>query len=157
MSRRCIPLACRAAVAEALDPALVCALIEQESEWNPWTARYQQAAFSRLVVPLLKADRISISEGYARCFHWGLTGVLGHDAREAGFSACYLSTLCEVGENLAIGCKVLRKKFDLAGGGDTVRALLLWADFQSRERGRRYVDEVLHRRSFWAEHLSRRE
>jgi hypothetical protein len=154
MSRRCVPLACRAAIAEALDPALVCAIIDQESYWNPWTMRYQRSVFPRIVIPLLKTGQISISEGYARCFRWGLMGVLGCDAREAGFTAWELSTLCDGGENLAIGCKILRRKIDDADG-DTSRALLTWGEYQLRERASWYVDRTLSRRSFWTERLSR--
>jgi soluble lytic murein transglycosylase-like protein len=156
MSRRSVPLALKAAVAEALDPALVCALIEQESDWNPLTMRFQRGVFPRIAVPLLKLNKISITEAYGRCFLWGLMGVLGDDARKAGFTASFLSALCDPGQNLAIGCKILRKKIDIAGG-DTFRALLTWGEFQSRERAARYADRTLACRSFWAERLSRKE
>jgi soluble lytic murein transglycosylase-like protein len=51
--------------------------------------------------------------------------VMGQVAREAGFDALFLSALCDPEQGLAIGCKVLRKKFD-AMAGDTTRALLAW-------------------------------
>ena len=38
-----IQMAQRAAGAEGLDAALVCAVVEQESGWNPWAMRYEPA------------------------------------------------------------------------------------------------------------------
>src|SRR5260370_1366870 len=51
--------------------------------------------------------------------------VMGQVARETGFDALFLSALCDPEQGLAVGCKVLRKKFD-AMAGDTTRALLSW-------------------------------
>jgi soluble lytic murein transglycosylase-like protein len=51
--------------------------------------------------------------------------VMGQVAREVGFDPLFLSTLCDPEQGLAVGCKVLCKKFD-AMGGDTTRALLAW-------------------------------
>ena len=39
--------------------------------------------------------------------------------------ALFLSALCDPEQGLAVGCKVLRKKFD-AMAGDAARALLAW-------------------------------
>ena len=149
-------LANKAAVLEALDPALVFAVIEQESDWNPLTMRFQRGVFPRIAVPLLKLNKISITEAYGRCFLWGLMGVLGDDARKAGFTASFLSALCDPGQNLYIGCKILRKKIDSASG-DTFRALLAWGEFQSREHAASCANRILDRRSIWAERLSRKE
>jgi soluble lytic murein transglycosylase-like protein len=51
--------------------------------------------------------------------------VMGQVARESGFDALFLSALCDPEQGLAVGCKLLRKKFDLVGA-DTTRALLAW-------------------------------
>jgi soluble lytic murein transglycosylase-like protein len=51
--------------------------------------------------------------------------VMGQVARETGFDALFLSSLCDPEQGLAVGCKVLRKKFD-AMAGDPTRALLAW-------------------------------
>ena len=40
-----IDLARHIACEHALDPALVCAVIEQESAWNPWAVRYEPDSF----------------------------------------------------------------------------------------------------------------
>jgi len=120
-----LALARKAAVAQSLDPALVCAVIEQESGWNPWAMRYEPAFFSKYVAGLYTNNKISASEAYARGFSWGLMQVMGQVARETGFDAPFLSALCDPGQGLNVGCKVLRKKFD-AMAGDTARALLAW-------------------------------
>jgi len=118
-------LAKRAAAAQALDPALVCAVIEQESAWNPWAIRYEPRFFAKYVASLYTNNKISASEAYARGFSWGLMQVMGQVARETGFDALFLSALCDPEQGLALGCKVLRRKFD-AAAGDTTRALLAW-------------------------------
>ena len=120
-----VTLARRAAVAQSLDPALVCAVVEQESSWNPWAMRYEALFFAKYVASLYTNNKISASEAYARGFSWGLMQVMGQVARETGFDALFLSALCDPEQGLALGCKVLRKKFD-ARAGDTTRALLAW-------------------------------
>jgi soluble lytic murein transglycosylase-like protein len=126
-----ITLARKCANAHNLDPALVCAVIEQESAWNPYAMRYEPHFFSKYVAPLYTNNKVSASEAYARGFSWGLMQVMGQVAREFGFDAPFLSALCDPEQGIAIGCKVLRRKFDsmacLPGqAGDTTRALLAW-------------------------------
>lgn len=115
----------KAAAAHGLDPALVCAVVEQESAWNPWAMRYEPAFFTRYVAPLYTNNKVSASEAYARGFSWGLMQVMGQVARENGFAEPFLSALCDPAEGLDIGCVVLRRKLD-AMAGDTVRGLLAW-------------------------------
>jgi soluble lytic murein transglycosylase-like protein len=120
-----VALARKAAVAQSLDPALVCAVVEQESAWNPWALRYEPLFFAKYVACLYTNNKISATEAYARGFSWGLMQVMGQVARETGFDALFLSALCDPEQGLAIGCKVLRKKID-ASAGDTTRGLLAW-------------------------------
>jgi soluble lytic murein transglycosylase-like protein len=120
-----IALAKRNAISYALDPALVCAVVEQESAWNTFAMRYEPAFFAKYVAPLYTNNKVTASEAYARGFSWGLMQVMGQVARETGCDAPFLSILCDPQQGLAIGCKVLRKKFD-AASGDTTRALLAW-------------------------------
>ncbi len=120
-----LTLARHAAETRALEPSLVCAVIEQESAWNPWAMRYEPAFFTKYVAPLYTNNKITATEAYARGFSWGLMQVMGQVARESGFDAQFLSALCDPEQALAVGCKVLRKKFD-AANGDTTRALLAW-------------------------------
>ena len=120
-----VSLARKAAAAHSLDPALVCAVVEQESSWNPWAIRYEPLFFAKYVAPLYTNNKVSASEAYARGFSWGLMQVMGQVARENGYAEPFLSSLCDPADALEIGCRVLRKKFDTAAG-DTTRALLAW-------------------------------
>jgi soluble lytic murein transglycosylase-like protein len=120
-----LTLARNAAAAYSLDPALACAVIEQESSWNPWAIRYEPAFFGKYVAPLYTNNKVTASEAYARGFSWGLMQVMGQVAREAGFDGPFLSALCDPEQGLAVGCRVLRKKLD-AMAGDAPRALLAW-------------------------------
>ncbi len=54
-----IALARAAAEAHQLDAALVCAICEQESAWNPWAIRYEPAFFTHYIAPQLNAGQIS--------------------------------------------------------------------------------------------------
>ena len=132
-----VSLARKAAAQHALDPSLVCAIVEQESAWNPWAIRYEPTFFATYVAPLYTNNKVNASEAYARGFSWGLMQVMGQVARENGYSEPFLSSLCDPADALEIGCRVLRKKFDalaapvaqtiLSASGDlTARALLLW-------------------------------
>jgi soluble lytic murein transglycosylase-like protein len=120
-----VALARRAAAVQSLDPALVCAVVEQESGWNPWAIRYEPLFFAKYVAPLYTNNKVSASEAYARGFSWGLMQVMGQVARETGFDPVFLSSLCDPDQGLAIGCKVLRRKLD-SMAGDTLRGLLAW-------------------------------
>jgi soluble lytic murein transglycosylase-like protein len=120
-----VALARRAAAVQSLDPALVCAVVEQESGWNPWALRYEPLFFAKYVAPLYTNNKVSASEAYARGFSWGLMQVMGQVARETGYDPVFLSSLCDPDQGLAIGCKVLRRKLD-AMAGDTLRGLLAW-------------------------------
>jgi len=143
-SSQLLTLARRAAAAQSLDPALVCAVIEQESGWNPWAIRYEPAFFTKYVAPLYTNNKVSASEAYGRGFSWGLMQVMGKVAREMGFDAPFLSALCDPELGLAVGCRVLRKKFD-AHSDDTTQGLLAWNGGASTT----YATQVLARRSHY--------
>jgi hypothetical protein len=165
-----VSLAKQNALAHHLDPAIVCAIIEQESSWNPHAIRYEPLFFAKYVAPLYTNNKISATEAYARGFSWGLMQVMGQTAREAGFAEPFLSLLCDPGTALEVGCRVFRKKLDTAnnqslfrseqpqvpapsegisptpseatGNGVVTRALLLWNGGANPN----YASEVLARR-----------
>ncbi|HKS96667.1 MAG TPA: lytic transglycosylase domain-containing protein [Terriglobia bacterium] len=139
-----IALASKAAAAQKLDAPLVCAVIEQESSWNPWAMRYEPAFLAKYVAPLYTNNKISASEAYARGFSWGLCQVMGQVAREFGFDAPFLSALCDPEQGLAIGCKVMRRKLD-AMAGDLTRGLLAWNGGSNPQ----YAAQVLARRAHY--------
>lgn len=116
-----LALARAAAVRHALDPALVCAVIEQESAWNPHAIRYESAFRTRYVAPL----DLPPTEEIARSISWGLMQVMGQVAREHGYAEKFLSALCDPAAGLDIGCAVLAAKFSSAAG-NAARALELW-------------------------------
>jgi soluble lytic murein transglycosylase-like protein len=126
-----ISLARATAEAHQLDAALVCAICEQESAWNPWAIRYEPAFFARYVAPQFEAGKISNTEAQARAFSWGLMQVMGQVAREHNFvaassaNAAPLAQLCDPACGLEIGCAVFAAKL-AAAHGDAARALQLW-------------------------------
>ncbi len=135
-----VQLAERAASAEGLDAALVCAVVEQESNWNTWAIRYEPLFFAKYVAPLYTNNKVGATEAYARGISWGLMQVMGQVAREVGVNAPFLSMLCDPAAGLAAGCKVLRRKLDSCAG-DTHRGLLAWNGGGNPD----YADEVLSR------------
>ncbi len=120
-----IALARRQAHAAGLDPAIVCAVCEQESAWNPWAIRYEPAFYRRYLLPLAASGQIEdATEARARAFSWGLMQVMGETAREHGYGG-HLAALCEPATGIEIGCRVLAAKFSEARG-DVRRSLLDW-------------------------------
>jgi soluble lytic murein transglycosylase-like protein len=125
VDRNLVLLARRAAEEEGLEPALVCAVVEQESNWNPWAIRYEPLFFAKYVAPLYTNNKVGATEAYSRGISWGLMQVMGQVAREKGVSSLYLSALCDPANGLSVGCRILREK--LAGtNGDTRKALQAW-------------------------------
>jgi soluble lytic murein transglycosylase-like protein len=116
-----VTLARTISVRDSLDPALICAVIEQESAWDPHAIRYEPAFRTRYVAPL----GLPPTEEIARSISWGLMQVMGQVAREHGFTGKSLASLCEPSIAVEIGCRVLAAKFS-AAAGDVARALSLW-------------------------------
>jgi len=117
-----------AAARHGLDPALVCAIVEQESAWNPWAVRYEPVFFAKYVAPLFAVAKIepaTNTEAYSRAFSWGLMQVMGQSARERGFTGNFLSKLCDPSTGLEAGCELFAHKLAVAGG-KVDRALALW-------------------------------
>jgi soluble lytic murein transglycosylase-like protein len=135
-----VSLARKAADAEGVDPALVCAVVEQESAWNPWAMRYEPQFFAKYVAPLYTNNKVGATEAYARGFSWGLMQVMGQTARETGLNSPNLSTLCDPTVGLSIGCKLLKKKL-AAANGEPRKALQSWNGGANPD----YADEVLAR------------
>jgi hypothetical protein len=101
-----IALARAAAAKHALDPALVCAVIEQESAWDTHAIRYEPGFRTRYVAP----QGLPPTEEIARSISWGLMQVMGQLAREHGFHGKFLSALCDPATGLEIGCAALAAK-----------------------------------------------
>jgi soluble lytic murein transglycosylase-like protein len=112
-------LATNAAMGAGLDPALVCAIVEQESNWNPWAIRYEPAFEARYV-----PKGMTPTEATARAFSWGLMQIMGEVARENGYTGA-LPMLCDPATGLAEGIIHFKKKLAYANG-DVTKALLMW-------------------------------
>ena len=140
LDAKLIELARRAAQAEGLDPALVCAVVEQESNWNPWAMRFEPLFFAKYVAPLYTNNKVGATEAYARGISWGLMQVMGQCARENGVASLFLSTLCDPAAGLAVGCRILRQKLE-AAAGNASRGLLAWNGGGNPD----YAEEVLAR------------
>jgi soluble lytic murein transglycosylase-like protein len=133
-----IALARAAAAYHELDPALVCAIVEQESSWNTHAIRYEAGFRTRYVAPL----GLPPTEEIARSISWGLMQVMGQVAREHGFDGKFLSALCDPALGLDIGCRVLSHKIASAHA-DIAAALALWNGGANPE----YPQQVLQKLS----------
>lgn len=120
-----VALAKATAIKHGLDPALVCAVVEQESGWNTFAIRYEPAFMAKYVSTLYTNNKISATEAYSRCISWGLMQLMGQAARERGAAFSFLSVLCDPETGLDWGCLHLKGKLK-AAAGDTRKALLLW-------------------------------
>jgi len=118
-----VALAERTAACHNLDPGLVCAVVEQESAWNPWAVRFEPIFETRYIRPALPSA--PTTEELCLAISWGLMQVMGQTAREHGFSGKFLSELSDPEVGLSVGCAVLTAKLNKARG-DTGAGLLLW-------------------------------
>lgn len=124
-----------AATNHNLDPALVMAVVEQESNWNPWAIRYEPAFYERYTKPMHLTD----TEEYSRAISWGLMQIMGETARELGYKGP-IAKLCEPDIGLDWGCLLLANKMK-AKGDDLVESLLAYNGGGSLK----YPDEVIAR------------
>lgn len=107
-----ILLAKSIALSNDLSSTLVCAICEQESNWNPWAVRYEPAFFIRYTSTL----KVSETEKYSRAFSYGLMQIMGQTAREFGFSGQYCTEICDPETSLSLGCKKLKHCLSLSNG-----------------------------------------
>jgi soluble lytic murein transglycosylase-like protein len=143
-------LARETAARQGLDPALVCAICEQETHWNPWLTRYESVYHNSQVV-LGEAAKfaprapytVSIAtETICRCLSWGLMQVMGQTAREIGYRAP-LAQLCDPAAGLEWGCQKLGRCLVMKHG-DVRAAVALYNGARDPSLSR-YDDEVLAR------------
>jgi soluble lytic murein transglycosylase-like protein len=115
-----IQLARQIALAHQLPGDLVCAIIEQESSWNPNATRFEPA-FQRRYIDKLGLDP---QETKDRSTSWGLMQLMGEVARELGFKG-EISTLLEPPVGIEWGCRHFANKLHEAKG-DVHEALQRW-------------------------------
>src|SRR5580692_1872028 len=138
-SSELLALARVAATKHALDPTLVCAIIEQESGWEPYAMRYEPSFRSRYVAPL----GLPPTEEITRSISWGLMQVMGQVAREHGFTAKSLAALCDPATGLAIGCAVFAAKLRTSTN-NAEHALALWNGGANTSYAARVLARVAH-------------
>lgn len=123
----------------ALDPLIVCAVIEQESGWNPWALRYEPGFFARYIATLNLPD---MTEAVARATSFGLMQVMGQVAREFSFAGRFLTELCDADTGIDFGCRKLQKCFEQAK--DPESALLLYNGGGDSSYGKQVLARVKH-------------
>jgi hypothetical protein len=101
------------------DSALVCAVCQHESTWDPWAAEHEPEfeIWLRKRLPDLSPKAYAL-----RSTSFGLMQVMGQVALELGFPGRYLTSLCDPRLGLEYGC---RKLANCIGSHTTVNAALL--------------------------------
>jgi soluble lytic murein transglycosylase-like protein len=140
-----ISLAHQKAEKYGLESALICSLVEQESNWNVFAVRYEPGFYAKYIVPSLEVGHFGPTEGMCRATSWGLMQTMGQTAREMGFGGPFLSELCDPEIGLDIGCKYLSVLYSKTGN-NTRDALLRWNGGNRPE----YPDQVMARMPSYA-------
>lgn len=123
------------AVSVGVDPALACAIVEQESGWNVWAIRYEPAFYTRYEGP----QNLTPTEKTARSISWGLFQTMGESVRSIGYKGD-LAQLCDPATSIQWGLQLFLKKLTIASGS-VERALLFWNGGGNKS----YPSEVLAR------------
>jgi soluble lytic murein transglycosylase-like protein len=104
-----LALATKYAVKYGLEPAIVAAVCEQESSWNPFAVRFEPAFEARYIKPALPAAPTTRELCLAMSF--GLMQIMGETAKEFGFTGAFFSELCDPDLGVDFGCKKLQRCF----------------------------------------------
>jgi soluble lytic murein transglycosylase-like protein len=95
-----------------LDPALVMAVCQHESSWNPWAVRFEPG-FYRTYTSAMKLPE---TEKTMRATSFGLMQIMGQVAREKGFDEPFLTALCDPLNGVMYGCRKLKECLDKENG-----------------------------------------
>jgi soluble lytic murein transglycosylase-like protein len=98
-----------------LEPSLVAAVCEQESEWEPGAVRFEPAFLQRYIAPM---KLLSFLESLDRSTSWGLMQIMGQTAKEFGYAGD-LPALRDPATAVIYGCKKLQKCFLVHGDRET--------------------------------------
>ncbi len=134
-----IALAKQAAIKYDLHSVLICAIVEQESAWNPRALREEPAFYKRYIVPLKLIDDV---EAHKRSFSYGLMQVMGQSVRELGFAGEF-EDLFDPATGLEWGCKLFQRKL-LRAKGDQHLALLYWNGGGNVFYPSQVIDRIAH-------------
>ena len=140
-----ISLAKRMATDFDIDPVVFCALVETESNWNSWAARYEPGFKKRYIDPIESIERWAptsyATEREHRSTSFGLCQVMGQVARELGFTGVSLTELCDPRTGLYYGARRLKKALDRKHG-DVSAALLDYNGGSDKEYPARVLAKV---------------
>jgi soluble lytic murein transglycosylase-like protein len=100
-----------------LDPKIVAAVCEQESEWNPYAIRFEPAFEARYIKPALPAA--PSTRQLTEAISFGLMQVMGEVAIELGWDGKFLTELCDPATAVLYGCRKLQKCFLVHGDAET--------------------------------------
>jgi soluble lytic murein transglycosylase-like protein len=100
-----------------LEPTLVAAVCEQESEWNPWAIRFEPAFEARYIKPAL--PQAPTTRELTEAMSFGLMQVMGSTAIERGWKGKFLSELCDPETGVTFGCSKLQSCFLKHGDRET--------------------------------------
>jgi soluble lytic murein transglycosylase-like protein len=103
-----LALAAKYAAKYALETAIVAAVCEQESAWNPFAIRWEPGFYNKYVVGMNLSDA---TEKQMRGVSFGLMQVMGQVARELGFQGRFLTQLCDPDIGVDVGCRKLASCF----------------------------------------------
>jgi len=148
-----------------LDPVLVKAVVEQESNgntfafrpergyrylWNVETNKPYQPSSAQIATNIVPPDFPFLGAGRAAEYDgqrasWGLMQVMGAVARELQFRDPYLSALCEPALGLVYGCKHLAKAIKRTVGNAEKALSIYNSGRPDSPQGAAYASEVLRR------------
>jgi len=122
-------LAISIAEGRGISPALVCAIIEVSSQWNPTTSAWEPEPWLLQTHPL---DHVGHEEEFiALGTRWGLMQFLGSKAKMAGYKGKMDGSLINPKENIEAGCAILKNL--LGDGKQSLKAVLMnWYGFDKR-------------------------
>lgn len=121
-----------------LDPAMICAVCEQESSWNPWASRFEPAFEARYIKPAIPAMPTTAELEEAMSF--GLMQVMGEVAKEFGFQGTDYPRLCDPDTGVDFGCRKLLRCFSIHGADEN--GLLAYNGGSNRLYGQQVLARV---------------
>lgn len=143
----------RIANQHGLPPELVRAIVQVESDGNPWATRYEPGFFDRYI----KAAAIRpippcslLTERQLRAMSFGLMQIMGETARWIGFDGPFLTALCDPEIGLEYGCRYLSRLVKTYLDKDGWNAVIAAYNAGSPRKDRsgafvnqKYVDKVM--------------
>jgi len=116
-------LAAKYGAKHGIDTVLICAVIEQESSWDPFAIRFEPAFEARYIKPAIPSMPTTLEMTKAMSF--GLMQIMGETALEFGWKGKFLTELCDPDIGVDFGCAKLRHCLDIKGDNET-EALLAY-------------------------------